>query len=87
MPYKDKQKQKEYQKDYRKDKPKSAISQYYQIYLFFESLTDEELQVLFLKRKQDCKYSDQEKIQQLRTEMAIINDILEKRQYTLKEEQ
>ena len=84
-PIQRKQYQQQYNKQYKKHRPKSAITgneQYYQLYKFFETLTDQELQVLFLKRKHDCKYKP-EQILQLRTEMTIITQILENRQHTL----
>jgi len=68
---------KQQQKQYRKHRPKSAISEYYQFYLFLLTLTDDELRVLFTRRKQDCKYcKTTDELTKLRTEMAIINDVL-----------
>lgn len=66
--------QKWYRPKYKQNLPKSAISQYYQFWLSLEGMTANELQALFTKRKRDCKYASPEKIKQLRTEMAIIND-------------
>jgi len=71
-------KDKERQKRFWKNKPASAHANY-QLYKFFITLTDEELMVLFKKRKEQCKHSNNEEIKQLRTEMAIINDIIQER--------
>lgn len=87
MPYKDKEKQKEYQKNYRKLRPKSATRpQDYQFWKFIETLNKEELQMLFLKRKQDCKYSKSMKeLRQLHLEMKIISEVFEELIYENKE--
>jgi hypothetical protein len=78
MPY-NKEQQKQYNKDYRKDKPKSAISQYYQFYKFLITLTDEELTVLYKKRRTDLKYANESERERLKTEMKIITDLYAQR--------
>ena len=50
----------------------------YYFYKFLMTLTKEELMVLFKKRKEECKYG--ENIMKLRTDMAIINDVYEKKE-------
>ena len=77
MPYKDKEQQRNYQRNIGTAR---RTSENYQFYKFLQQFNDEELQILFKKRKEECKYSDNQKIRQLRTEMAIINDVYEKRQ-------
>ena len=51
IPFSDKERQERFWKD----KPASAHANY-QLYKFLITLTSEELQVLFKKRKTDCKY-------------------------------
>ena len=81
MPYKDKQQQKHYQEQYKKHKPKSAITGgYYKFYKFVDTLTNEELMVLYKKRMTDCKYATESEKQRLKTEMKIITDL-----YTLRQ--
>ena len=60
-------------------KPKSALSgKYYQWWKFLLTLNGEELHVLFKKRKEDCKYTqNKQEIIKLRTEMVIINEVYE----------
>jgi len=70
IPFSDKERQERFWKD----KPASAHANY-QLYKFLITLTSEELQVLFKKRKTDCKYASKEQIKQLRTEMKLINDV------------
>jgi len=68
-----------YRLRYRLHKPRSAWAtrEYYQFYKFLLTLPIEDLQVLFLKRKKECKYAMGDDLRKLRTEMSIIRDVVE----------
>lgn len=64
----------------KEEQPKSAKADKdtWALWKLCETLTPEEIKMLWLKRKQDMKYEkDQEQIKRLRTEMAILNDAYE----------
>ena len=63
-----------------KNEPKSAKENQrtYQSWKFYETLTTEEIKVLIGKRKNDMKYEkDPQRIKELRTDIAILNDAYE----------
>ena len=53
-----------------------ANKRFYQLWKFLNNnhFSSEELQVLFKKRKSDCKNASKKEIQKLRAEMLIINE-------------
>jgi len=53
-----------------------ANKRFYQLWKFLNNnhFSSEELQVLFRKRKSDCRHADNKEIKKLRTEMLIINE-------------
>ena len=66
------------------DMPATAHGEHYRFWQVLHSFTLTELQVLFKKRKNDCKYASKKRIQKLRKEMKIIG-IVYKELVALKE--
>jgi len=78
MPYKNPEDKKKWMKVFWADKPKSAHA-YYQFWKSLDGLNSVELQVLFGKRKSDCKYvKSSVELNRLKAEMCIINEVYEK---------